>query len=634
MGVLKIISFALLLIQEIHAGNDCPSQSCGDNPFVVRFPFWLEGQQLQNCGYPGFDLSCTSQEPQVVVLNLPHSGDFWVRNINYLMQEIQLYDPNGCLPRRLLSLNLSSSPFMAGYSQNFTFLSCPPDSVRTRLAIIDCLSNSTVSVLATSSMNLARAMNMCSIVVTLPIPVSWPQDEDWLSSNLDEDLRLTWNVPSCGGCEARGGVCGFENSTSDQILCLTNPESGKSLGLQVFKIVSLSIVIPAVACLICIASFTCMVRRRSVQNSATAAVGPPPPHAEIAGLDELTIESYTKVVLGESRRLPGPNGATCPICLVDYHPNDTLSGQISKTILNIPYSGDFWVRDINYLLQEIQLYDPNGCLPSRLLSLNLSSSPFMAAYYKNFTFLSCPAEIVRNQLTTIHCLSNSTTSVLATSSINLAKAMNNCSIIVTLPIPLSQPVQDDQWLSSNLTADLRLTWDVPSCEDCKAKGGICGIDNSNSKQILCYDNPRTVKAGPLVLLIVAITLASPAITCSAGLLFYICMESRRLRRQSANRAAQNSTIAPAQPSTSPAAGLDDSSIETYRKIVLGESRRLPGPNGVMCPICLADYHPNDTIRCIPECEHCYHSDCIDEWLRMQNTCPVCRNSPSPNCGST
>ncbi|KAL2233795.1 UNVERIFIED_CONTAM: putative RING-H2 finger protein ATL21A [Sesamum indicum] len=382
------------------------------------------------------------------------------------------------------------------------------------------------------------------------------------------------------------------------------------------------------------------------------------------------------VVIRFPFRLQGQQPQNCG------YPGFDLScgGQISKTILNIPYSGDFWVRDINYLLQEIQLYDPNGCLPSRLLSLNLSSSPFMAAYYKNFTFLSCPTEIVRNQLTTIHCLSNSTTSVLASSSINLAKAMNICSIIVTLPIPLSQPVQDDQWLSSNLNADLRLTWNVPSCEDCEAKGGICGIDNSNSEQILCFDNPRTdftssvcqakilektfmklkghpdfligsrhsilelvvieamkvkhkIKAGPLVLLIIAVALAAPGVTCSVGLLFYICMESRRLRRQSANRAAQNSTIAPAQPGTSPAAGLDDSSIETYRKIVLGESRRLPGPNGVMCPICLADYHPNDTIRCIPECEHCYHSDCIDEWLRMQNTCPVCRNSPSPNRGS-
>ncbi|KAI3444414.1 hypothetical protein Pfo_001079 [Paulownia fortunei] len=228
MGVLKIIFFALFLFQAIHAQNDCPSRFCGKNPFVVRFPFRLQGQQPPSCGYPGFDLSCTSQKPEVVVLNLPYSGDFWVRDINYLTQEIQLYDPNGCLPRRLLSLNLSSSPFIAGYSQNFTFLSCPPDLVATRFTTIDCLSNSTASVLATSSMNLARAMNICSTIVTLPVPVSWPQDDDWLSSNLNEDLRLTWNVPNCEGCEARGGICGFENSTSDQILCFTDPGTGNN----------------------------------------------------------------------------------------------------------------------------------------------------------------------------------------------------------------------------------------------------------------------------------------------------------------------------------------------------------------------------------------------------------------------
>lgn len=235
MGFLKIIFFALYLFQAIHAHNDCPSRLCGIiNPLVVRFPFRLQGQQPQSCGFPGFDLSCTKQKSEeVVVLNLPYSGDFWVRDINYLIQEIQLYDPNGCIPKRLLNLNLSASPFMPGYSQNFTFLSCPRDVVGTRFAIIDCLSNSTASVLATSSMNLARAMNMCSTIVTLPIPVSWPREDDWLSSNLGEDLRLTWDVPECQGCEAKGGICGFQNSTSNQILCLTDPATGKNLHFYV-----------------------------------------------------------------------------------------------------------------------------------------------------------------------------------------------------------------------------------------------------------------------------------------------------------------------------------------------------------------------------------------------------------------
>lgn len=81
-------------------------------------------------------------------------------------------------------------------------------------------------------------------------------------------------------------------------------------------------------------------------------------------------------------------------------------------------------------------------------------------------------------------------------------------------------------------------------------------------------------------------------------------------------------------------GLDGQIIESYPKTVLGESRRLPKPNNGPCSICLSDYRPKDTIRCIPDCHHCFHSDCIDEWLRMSATCPLCRNSPAPSAGPT
>ncbi|KAJ1429495.1 Zinc finger, RING-type [Sesbania bispinosa] len=76
-------------------------------------------------------------------------------------------------------------------------------------------------------------------------------------------------------------------------------------------------------------------------------------------------------------------------------------------------------------------------------------------------------------------------------------------------------------------------------------------------------------------------------------------------------------------------GLDESTIESYEKVVLGESRRVPGPNDGCCWICLSEYNSKETIKLIPECKHCFHADCIDEWLRMNNTCPVCRNSPYP-----
>lgn len=79
-------------------------------------------------------------------------------------------------------------------------------------------------------------------------------------------------------------------------------------------------------------------------------------------------------------------------------------------------------------------------------------------------------------------------------------------------------------------------------------------------------------------------------------------------------------------------GLDDPTIDSYPKLVLGESRRLPQRNDAVCSICLSEYKPKDQVRCIPDCHHCFHAECVDEWLRMSATCPVCRNSPAPSAG--
>ncbi|KAG6598654.1 putative RING-H2 finger protein ATL69, partial [Cucurbita argyrosperma subsp. sororia] len=113
------------------------------------------------------------------------------------------------------------------------------------------------------------------------------------------------------------------------------------------------------------------------------------------------------------------------------------------------------------------------------------------------------------------------------------------------------------------------------------------------------------------------------------LVSYACIRAKSTRPRPRPR--------PSAPLPPPAAdnvvvlmvGLDGSIIESYPKLVLGESRRLPAPNHGPCSICLSDYQPYDSVRCIPDCRHCFHSACVDEWLRMSATCPLCRNSPAP-----
>ncbi|CAO2820829.1 unnamed protein product [Amaranthus hypochondriacus] len=103
----------------------------------------------------------------------------------------------------------------------------------------------------------------------------------------------------------------------------------------------------------------------------------------------------------------------------------------------------------------------------------------------------------------------------------------------------------------------------------------------------------------------------------------------------------NNVEPPEQPSPSPIlsglpgpvvlkAGRDLQPKKTvgYPEVVLGESKRLPKPNNGPCSICLCEYKAKETLRCMPDCNHCFHVNCIDEWLKMNPTCPLCRNSPS------
>lgn len=132
--------------------------------------------------------------------------------------------------------------------------------------------------------------------------------------------------------------------------------------------------------------------------------------------------------------------------------------------------------------------------------------------------------------------------------------------------------------------------------------------------------------------IIALSIALPAITCSFCLAIFMCyIDTRRPRNIGSNTSNQNFTGATVTPETitTSTLGLNGPTIESYTQVILGESKRLPGPNGNTCPICLSDYNVKETVRCIPECQHCFHSNCIDEWLRLKGTCPVCRNSPSP-----
>ncbi|NXP18953.1 RN215 protein, partial [Scytalopus superciliaris] len=50
-----------------------------------------------------------------------------------------------------------------------------------------------------------------------------------------------------------------------------------------------------------------------------------------------------------------------------------------------------------------------------------------------------------------------------------------------------------------------------------------------------------------------------------------------------------------------------------------------------CAVCLDQFHKSQWLRVLP-CSHEFHRDCVDPWLLLQQTCPLCkRNILGENC---
>nr|KYP60700.1 RING-H2 finger protein ATL2I [Cajanus cajan] len=80
------------------------------------------------------------------------------------------------------------------------------------------------------------------------------------------------------------------------------------------------------------------------------------------------------------------------------------------------------------------------------------------------------------------------------------------------------------------------------------------------------------------------------------------------------------TVEPPEP------GLDES-VQSYPSLQFSKGKRCSSTSSCSssCSICLMDYKECDSLRVLPGCGHFFHVKCVDPWLRINLTCPVCRN---------
>ncbi|XP_047324905.1 RING-H2 finger protein ATL70-like [Impatiens glandulifera] len=73
-------------------------------------------------------------------------------------------------------------------------------------------------------------------------------------------------------------------------------------------------------------------------------------------------------------------------------------------------------------------------------------------------------------------------------------------------------------------------------------------------------------------------------------------------------------------------GLDEATLGNYPKLLYSQAKlNAGGYGGGGCSICLTDYKDTDILRHLPQCGHLFHLMCVDPWLKLRSTCPICRN---------
>ncbi|KAM0995933.1 hypothetical protein ACFX13_006059 [Malus domestica] len=80
-------------------------------------------------------------------------------------------------------------------------------------------------------------------------------------------------------------------------------------------------------------------------------------------------------------------------------------------------------------------------------------------------------------------------------------------------------------------------------------------------------------------------------------------------------------------------GLDAAAIDNL-PVVLHRSVVIANPSIVLdvetidieCCICLGVFEGEEKVKVLPKCQHTYHSECVDKWLTVQSSCPLCRLS--------
>ncbi|CAL0317833.1 unnamed protein product [Lupinus luteus] len=163
--------------------------------------------------------------------------------------------------------------------------------------------------------------------------------------------------------------------------------------------------------------------------------------------------------------------------------------------------------------------------------------------------------------------------------------------------------------------NIRETPQISKLERDDDNGGIATISPTVSTH---YDHDHQGKKSktlkPSIVIVVCVLASVCSITFMILLYIKHCIDgnpsstSRNLNDSSEER--QNS-------------GVERSMVESLPIFRFGSLRGQK--EGLECAICLKRFEDHELLRLLPKCNHAFHVECVDMWLKEHSTCPLCRD---------
>ncbi|KAL2327037.1 hypothetical protein Fmac_020464 [Flemingia macrophylla] len=226
MIIFQKITLLLLFLHVILVCISGCMDKCGR--VHIEFPFYLRNNNLShNSSYPpGFELFCNDKKE--TLLQLPAVPfQLFVKRIDYKSQQIEIYDPQSCLPNVFLKLaNSSVYPFQ--------FLPYQHQQVVYKYYDVSFfLCNSMSCPICKQSDSLLIDPEMISCTKLKDVwSVEWYVDSE--PGQINSIMTWSKSKHNCSQCEAQGQKCKWKNGTQGETECFSCPKNSLSTSTIIY----------------------------------------------------------------------------------------------------------------------------------------------------------------------------------------------------------------------------------------------------------------------------------------------------------------------------------------------------------------------------------------------------------------